>query len=106
MTDERARARLGEEWREHLRLAMLLLLREAPEFSANASLIGDVLRGQRFRFGCTQSQVRAELDWLADAGLVRVEDLERLTVATLTERGSDVALGLATVTGVKRPAPM
>lgn len=102
MTD---RAHMGRAWLEHLRLAILLLLREAPGYSLNESIITDTLRGPKFRFGCSRQQVREELDWLAAHELVRVEGLEHLQVATLTGDGDDVAQGLRHVAGVKRPSP-
>ena len=48
--------------------------------------------------------MRAELAWLAEQDLLKVEQLDRLQVATLTGRGQDVATGAATVPGVKRPS--
>lgn len=93
---------LNEAWRQHLRLAMLKLLDQAPGCSTNDSVLTDALRG--VGFAASRDQVKAELAWLDEQGLARVEALDRLQVATLTGRGQDVAAGAATVPGVKRPS--
>jgi hypothetical protein len=50
--------------------------------------------------------VRSEIAWLAEQGLATSDELPGgLLVATLTERGSDVASGRASVPGVQRPNP-
>ncbi len=46
-----------------------------------------------------------QLAWLAEQGLVENDDMGGLVVATLTQRGADVAQGRVTVPGVKRPTP-
>ena len=57
--------------------------------------------------GHTVSADRIEQDiaWLAEQGLVTRKAPEGVTVATLTQRGQDVADGSATVPGVQRPRP-
>lgn len=99
------RQRLGQEWLEHLRLAILLLLRESPGYALNESVITDVLRGPKFRFGCSRTAIRTELEWLKGMSLVRLEGLDHLTVATLIAEGDDVAQGLTVVAGVRKPSP-
>jgi hypothetical protein len=49
--------------------------------------------------------VLVELSWLAEQGLVTLEDLGTMKVATITGRGQDAALGRADVPGVKKPVP-
>jgi hypothetical protein len=95
---------LSDRWREHLRLSTLRVLAEAPGYAANDSLITDVLRDD-LGFGVTRDQVRTELDWLAEQGLAIVTSTAGIRIATATGRGTDVALGHATVSGVKRPSP-
>jgi hypothetical protein len=53
--------------------------------------------------GVARDRVRTELAWLAEQGLVKVEAFESIRVASITRRGQDVAAGLATVPGVRRP---
>lgn len=88
---------------QHMRLALLRLLADAPGYAVNDSLAGSALR--QCGFHASRDQVRSELAWLAEQGLCRLEDVGGLTVATLSERGRDVAEGRATVPGVQRPSP-
>ncbi len=77
---------------EDLRLVLLRLLKEAPG-AANESVLhhgAQSLGHARARRG----DIRAELAWLAERGLVREEWVEEtVLVARLTERGLDVAEG-------------
>ena len=52
-----------------------------------------------------RDKVKSDLAWLAEQELVTVEEIEEITVATLTGRGVDVAAGSVIVPGVKRPRP-
>lgn len=89
---------------QHIRLAILRLLEKAGgNYSANDSIVADALPPLGFAAG--RDRVRAELGWLRDSGLVTVETIGGLMVATLTGRGLDVATGRTIVEGVKRPAP-
>lgn len=47
----------------------------------------------------------ADLDWLAEQGLITTTEAEGVHLATLTQRGMDVAEGRATAHGVQRPRP-
>ena len=47
----------------------------------------------------------ADLDWLAEQELITTTVAEGVHLATLTQRGLDVAQGKATVHGVQRPRP-
>lgn len=88
---------------EDRRLSVLLLLEASPGGVGNEALLHAALPD----FGHTPSadQVRVDLAWLAEQGLVTVKDNHGLTVATLTARGQDVAQGRAVVPGVKKPRP-
>ena len=89
---------------QHIRLTILRLLSKVGgDYSANDSIITDALPTLGFTIG--RDRVRAEIDWLRDAGLVTVEGVGSLLVATMTQRGLDVAEGRTTATGVKRPSP-
>lgn len=85
------------------RLSVLLLLEASPGGVGNEALLHAALPD----FGHTPStdQVRGDLAWLAEQGLVTTRDTHGLTVASLTGRGQDVAQGRAVVPGVKRPRP-
>jgi hypothetical protein len=88
---------------EDRRLVILRGLHAAAHYSANAYL----LRRFAESLGHTVSADRIEQDvaWLAEQGLVTRKAPEGVTVATLTQRGQDVADGSATVPGVARPRP-
>jgi hypothetical protein len=85
------------------RLTLLLALDAAAGYKANHFLL------QRYCGSLGHSVsldiVRADLSWLKEASLVTVDVQADVTVATLTERGADVANGRANVPGVARPAP-
>ncbi len=94
---------MSASFREHLRLCLLRFLEGAPAYRANSS----ILQGEAERFGlaATRDQVKAELAWLDEQGLVHKEDLVGLVVAQLTERGLDVSMGRAGCPGVRKPSP-
>ena len=86
------------------RLVILRSLNEIQGYSANDSILNDVL----FTFGhnISRDAVRTHMRWLEEQGLVTVQKIgERTLVAIITERGIDVATGKARVDGVKRPGP-
>lgn len=93
----------GEHFSTHLRLALLRQLNDAPAFRANSSILHSIM--PKLGLAATRDQIRTELTWLAEQGLVTVEDLNGLLVVTATERGIDVAEGRAVVPGVQRPTP-
>ena len=95
-------------WREHIsedrRLVLLRILSEVPTFAANDSVLHSAI--ERFAHRTTRAIVRDDLRWLEERGLVALEEVAgRTLVATLTERGGDVAGGRSQVEGVKRPSP-
>lgn len=89
---------------EDRRLFILRLLMDIGG-SANESVIYDGCRAAGHRRGVTRDVVRSDLDWLRQRHLVTFEWYDDIVlVAVLTQRGEDVALGDAEVTGVKRPS--
>lgn len=84
------------------RLVILKSLVEAG-FNTNESILDDCLG--LYGHKISRDLVRNHLRWLEEQGLVALEDLQGFLVATLTQRGLDVARGEAIVDGVKRPAP-
>lgn len=89
--------------RQDQRLVMLRVLSELPQFRSNSSVIASLL-GQ-FGHHPSRDQVKGDLTWLGEQGLVSIEDIGSVLVVTLTERGGDVAAGRATVPGVRKPGP-
>lgn len=88
---------------ENRRCAFLRFLAEEPDYAMNTSLMQDALAA--VGHGVSRDVVTAEAAWLAETGLITMEDLGGIVVVTLTPRGADVARGLAVVPGVKRPGP-
>lgn len=87
--------------REDQRLVILRVLASMPSYTANSS----VLHGALGQVGHNPSrdQVKTEIQWLAEQGLVTVEEVFDLLVARITERGADVAAARVVVPGVKKP---
>jgi len=94
-------------WNEHLarhrRLGILRILNEAPGYAANESLLHEAVL--QLGVTSTRDQVRSELTWLAEQGLVKTATIGDLMTATITQRGSDIAQGLTEHPGVRRPSP-
>ena len=95
--------KFAELLREDRRLVILRALEEDAGYSQNESVLQSVL--QMFGHKMSRDQVRTELAWLAEQGLITLEHVATVDVATLTTRGEDVACGNITVPGVKRPSP-
>ena len=88
---------------EHLRITLLRLLSEDPNYTMNDSILTDLT--ENYGFTPSRDRVRTELAWLAEQGLVKADSEPGITIATLTERGADAARGRVTIPGVKRPSP-
>lgn len=82
------------------RLVILRSLLDCGD-SANESILQECLQAYGHRV--SRDAVRTHLSWLAEQGLVRVTDVSGCFVAEITGRGDDVANGLASVPGVKKP---
>ncbi|MFN4017108.1 MAG: hypothetical protein ACK4JB_17350 [Reyranella sp.] len=89
--------------RRHRRLAILRILTEAPEYSANESLLMHVLTG--LRITSTRDQIRTDLGWLADQGFVSTATIFDLMTATITEAGGDIAAGRRVHPDIEKPSP-
>lgn len=87
--------------RRDVRLVILRVLSEMPEYRANSSVITNVL--DQFGHAVTRDQVKTELRWLEEQGLIQLSEVGSVLVATLLERGQDVARGRAKVDGVAKP---
>ena len=86
---------------EDRRLVILRILSEMPAYRANSSVIYSLLSS--WGHEPSRDQVKTDLRWLEEQGLLKVEEIESVLLATLTERGMDVAKGRAVQPGVKRP---
>ncbi|MGP9788933.1 VpaChn25_0724 family phage protein [Roseinatronobacter sp. NSM] len=89
--------------RKHRRLAILRHLERCSEFTSNASILVDVLRGVGVT--STRSQVITELTWLAENGFTENNDRGDFVITTATERGIEIAQGSATHPDIQRPHP-
>lgn len=88
---------------EDRRLVILRCLEEDSGYSLNESVIEDCL--EALGHNVSRDRVRTDLAWLSEQGLVVIEHIVNVQVATLTSRGADVARGRVSVPGVKRPRP-
>lgn len=90
--------------REDRRLAILRLLADHTGGMLNDSVLHALL--ERMGHKVARDVVRADVMWLRDSQLIDVEEvLGRVLVATIVERGSEVAGGYTNVPGVRRPGP-
>lgn len=85
------------------RLVILRALRTDLGYSHNESIIHSIL--ERFGHKVSRDKVKTHLEWLKEQGLVTLDNVVGYYVATITQRGVDVADGSATVPGIKRPGP-
>ncbi len=83
------------------RLVILRILNEAPGYCTNDSVI-DMSMGM-IGHRIPRDTVQTHLHWLEEQGLIELEAMGEILVATLAGRGQDVATGEATVPGVNRP---
>lgn len=86
---------------EDRRLVVLRVLAEMPAYRTNSYVLSTLL--SKWGHEPSTDQVKTDLTWLKEQGLVSVEVVESVYIATLTSRGADVAAGRAVVPGVKRP---
>lgn len=94
---------MAERISEHRRICILRALAEAPSYEGNESILHSVV--DEYGLPCSRDQVRSELAWLRDQGLITLREVVGIYVVTITPRGEDVAAGRTTVPGVKRPSP-
>lgn len=85
------------------RRIILQTLSESPGYACNIYLLQQVLAGHGHSVAADTLQV--ELATLAEWRLVSTEPVATITVATLTQRGLDVAADRAMVPGVARRQP-
>jgi Fe2+ or Zn2+ uptake regulation protein len=87
---------------EDQRLVLLRLLAEQIAYKSNSSVLTRAM--DALGHSVSRDAIRTHLAWLAEQRLVTLDELiPGLIVATLTERGHDVAAGRAVTPGVARP---
>jgi hypothetical protein len=92
----------AERLTEDRRLVLLRILLEQNARRANSSVLTSAM--DHYGHAITRDYTRTQLRWLEEQGLVQLEDVGPVLVATLTERGAESARGLAVVDGVARPS--
>ena len=85
------------------RLVILRVLAESAGYCSNEHLVRSVVGNLGHAVGA--ERLRADLVDLQEMGLLTTDGVAGVTIATLTEKGLDVASGTLTVPGVKRPMP-
>lgn len=96
----------AEHVREEARLKVLVCLSNAPQSTAADVLLHKALQDDGVYVA--MASLRVELAWLNEQGCVvtqRPGGASGMMIATLTERGLDVAQGLSFPPGVARPRP-
>lgn len=86
-----------------IRLVILKALAQDLGYSHNDSILHAIVK--KFGHNVSRDVIRTQLSWLKEMRLVEIEMVSDIYVATITQRGLDVADGSATVPGVKRPGP-
>lgn len=86
-----------------IRLVILRALAQDLGYSHNDSILHAIVK--KFGHNVSRDVIRTQLTWLQEQCLVELEQVVDTYVATITQRGLDVASGDATVPGVKRPGP-
>ncbi|WP_119301128.1 VpaChn25_0724 family phage protein [Dongia deserti] len=96
--------RFVDHLKQDRRLVILRLIKGAGG-TANDSVLTAGVRMSGHETA-TRDDVRGDLDFLKDRGLITIEWFEdKVRVARLTERGLDVEAGRVEVEGVKKPSP-
>lgn len=86
------------------RLVLLRTLAQDSDYRLNDRLLAVAARG--LGHDLSFDRLRVQLSWLAEQELLTLETgAGGVQIATLTERGLDVAAGRARVPGVARPEP-
>lgn len=96
--------KFAEELAQHRRLSILRTLAES-DGRANDSVLKSALEMVGLSAGLTRQVVREDLEFLQKMGCVKLDWYsETLVVATIKERGVDVAEGRIRIDGVHKPS--
>lgn len=85
---------------EHQRRIILEVLETDAGYSHNESILKTALKA--VGHSISSDRLRTELYWLQEQGLVELDEVMGLTIASLTQRGIDVAVGDSQVPGITR----
>jgi hypothetical protein len=89
--------------RQDRRREVLRFLAECAQYTSNADILLTVVN--RLGFPTTRDALVGDLVWLREQGFADLDDQEAFVVVTATERGVEIAKGLARHPGVSRPRP-
>jgi hypothetical protein len=83
--------------------ARLVILRSLLDCrgEANESILQSCL--DVYGINVSRDEVRTQMSWLNEQGMIELEIVGSCFVATLKSRGQDVAEGRSTVPGIKKP---
>lgn len=87
---------------EDRRITILRILLDSMGYRVNEYLLSTTL--DSLAHCISADQLRTELAWLHEQGLVKIDNINDVQIAELTRRGQDVAQGRTVVPGVKRPS--
>lgn len=87
--------------RKDMRLVLLRILLEMPQYQANSSILFTMVN--QLGHSALREEVKTELRWLEEQKLISVEDVSSVMLCRITPLGQDVAEGWAVVDGVARP---
>jgi len=93
----------AEKLQQDRRLLILLALKNAASYRAASRLLLTFLESMGHE--STHDQLLGELQWLKEQNFVSLAETDGVTIATLQERGLDLADGKSKHPGVRRPAP-
>ncbi len=89
--------------KKNRRLEILRTLKEDPGYETNQAILQNALG--LLGLQASMDQVASDIFWLDEQGLVEMSEVGSIRLAKITQRGLDVANGLAQTPGVARPAP-
>ena len=90
-----------EHMRADRRLVLLRVLLQSPAYTGNEYMLQQM--AEQLGHVVSADQIRTDLAWLAEQGLVALETVQGVQIARLLGRGEDVASGRVEVPGVKKP---
>lgn len=90
-----------EHMRADRRLVLLRVLLQSPAYTGNEYMLQQM--AEQLGHVVSADQIRTDLAWLAEQGLVALETVQGVQIARLLGRGEDVARGRTEVPGVKKP---
>lgn len=93
----------AERVSQEQRLVMLQALATDGDYRINDLMLYTWL--EQVALEISMDKLRTQMRWLEEQELVTIEQMGSMLIATLTERGLDIAKGRARVDGVARPAP-